>query len=337
MNMLLYWQVHGWGKTSPTACVWPRKKLKQVKGVNSTSSSCLLCASLSLGSEAARPPSEPRKAEAQAVSEVSLKKNQNTKTQGPFRGRGTTPREASRTCFPSYAPEGKKSLQIKEFIWCTEDWAIPGVRAAAAERASTVSDYLTSKAVLVLPPLTTSSQNRPTGPSSCSENFFWQSEEEAQSVNKEETEAGAQGLKTTDRKRDLRPSGLAGHRPLSGAWRIPIPLPAPGPGPGPGPVARSLLTDAEQCCLSWSLLPQRSSECPPYPSTLPYLATLQLLQKRGLQNYRDKLKARGLGAPRNPQKYAFPEARLEGGLPSSLLPALTVSRVVIPASVHRVL
>ncbi|EHB03287.1 hypothetical protein GW7_17549 [Heterocephalus glaber] len=301
--------VQGWGKTSPTACIWPRKKLKKARGCASASSSCLLCASLSPGSPEARPPTWPRKVEAGA--EVGLEGSQGS--QGP----NTAPREASRICFPHDVPEGKKSLRMKEFIWRLEDWAIPGVRGAAAERAPTaptVSDSLSSKAHLVLPPLRASAQSR------LSKNLFCQSEEEAPSVDKEEG---------VDGKGEQEPLELAGHLPLGDAR----------PGPGPAPAARSLLAHAERCCLSWSLLPERS------PGSLPYFATVQPLQKRGMQSYRAKLKARGLGLPRNSQKLAFPEARRENRppvletdvLPRSLLPALTVSRVVIPVSTHRVL
>ncbi|KAM6177462.1 uncharacterized protein C16orf46 homolog [Erethizon dorsatum] len=328
----------GWGKTSPTTCFWPRKKLKKVRRGNSTSSSCLLCVSLSLGSVEARPASEPKKVEAGPVAETSLESIQDLKTQGPFQGLSMAPREAGRVCFPSDIPEGKKSLQVKEFSWRPEDWAIPGVTGVAAELAPTVSNSLTSKTLLVLPPLRASSQNPPAVPSSKSKNFFWQSEEEAPNVDKEESEADAHGLKTVDRKGEQRPSGLAGHRPLSDALPITIPVPVPTAG--------SLVTDVERCCLRWSLLPERSPGCPLHPSALPCLATLQLLQKRGLQSYRAKLKARGLGAPRNSQKHTFPEAMPEDRprrvletkvLPMSLLPALTVRRVVIPVSTHRVL
>ncbi|KFO21241.1 uncharacterized protein C16orf46 homolog isoform X2 [Fukomys damarensis] len=302
--------VQGWGKTSPTACVWPRKKLKKARGSNTTSNLCLLCASLS----EARPPTKPRKVEAEAGSMAEVDLEGNRDSQGPSTG----PREASRVCFPPDVPQGKKSLRIKEFIWCLEDWAVPGVRGEP------VSGSLSNKDLLVLPPLRASPQSRPSAPSSKSKTFFCQSEEEAPSVDKEESE---------DVNGELGPSELARHHLLSDAL------------PGPDP-ACPLLADAEhQYCPGWSLLPQRRPAGPAHPGALPYLTTLQLLQKRGLQSYRARLKARGLGPPRNSQKRAFTEGKHEhrpavleaDGLPPSLLPALTVSRVAIPISTHRVL
>ncbi|XP_004626040.1 uncharacterized protein C16orf46 homolog [Octodon degus] len=323
--------VQGWGKTAPTACVWPRKKLKKARGGDRAGPSCLLCASLSPGSSEARPPSEPKKVEAGAAvqAQASVEKNQDWKAPAPFRGPSTAPREAGRVCLPSDIPEGKKSLQIKEFTWRAEGWAVPGVRGAAAEGAAVASDSPNSKALVVLPPLGASPQNRPAAPSGKSKNC--QPKEGAPSADKEESEAVAHELKTADGKGEPRPFALAGHPPPRDALPIAVSVPVPA--------ARSPLADAERCCLGWSLPPGRNSGCPPHPSALPYLATLQLLQKRGLQNY--KLKARGLGAPRNSPKLALPAARprvLETDmLPKSLLPALTVSRVVIPVSTHRVL
>ncbi|XP_014700040.1 uncharacterized protein C16orf46 homolog [Equus asinus] len=335
--------VQGWGRTSPTACIWPRKKLKKAR-VGESAGSCLLCVSLSQGSSEARPQLEAGKLESGAPAEVGPEKDQGSlsQTQGPPRDLPTASREISKICFPTYSQGEKKSLQIKEFIWCMENWAIPETGRGkdprspirGANRGPFTSDSLTSKALLVLPPLKSSFPNGLDVLGKKSKNFFWQPEEKVLCVEKDECVACEYGLKTVDGKGEKRPTELASHLKVNDLQ------------PFPPPAARtSLLANPEPCCLPWSLLPEKNLVCPPNPNSVRYLATLQLLQKQGVQNHKARLKAREPRPPRNTQKRVLTEAKQETRpetvetkvLSSSLLPFLTVSRVFIPVSAHRLL
>lgn len=201
-NLLLSSQVQGWGKISPTACIWPRKKLKKARVGESAHSSCLLCLHLPQGSPEARPPAGPRKLEAGAAAEVGSEKDQSSpsQSQGPPQGPNTASREISKIYFPTYIHGGKKSLQIKEFIWCMEDWAIPktgrgkALRSPGegANRGLSISDSLTSKALLVLPPLKASPPNG----LDKSKNFLLQLGKKVPNVEKDECVVRAYGFKT---------------------------------------------------------------------------------------------------------------------------------------------
>ncbi|XP_045389245.1 uncharacterized protein C16orf46 homolog [Lemur catta] len=341
--------VQGWGRTSPTACIWPRKKLKKARVGESASSGCLVCVNLSQGSLEARPPTEAGTLEAGADTEAGLGKDRNSLslTQGSLQGSSTASREISKICFPTYISGERKSVQIKEFILCTRDWAVPeAIRGKAprspgggADRGLSISCALTTKALLVLPPL------KPSLPSGLdvlgkkSKNFFLQLEEKVQSgegVEKDECVACAYRLKTVDRKGAKRPVELAKH--LKGKGTLPF----------PSPVAQRtrLPASPHQCCLPYSLLPEKNPAFPPNPSNVRYLATLQLLQKQGVQNGKVKFKAKEPRPPVNTQKHVLTEANQENRpqtldtkvfpSPRALLPSLTVSRV-IPIATHRVL
>ncbi|ELK14435.1 uncharacterized protein C16orf46 homolog [Pteropus alecto] len=332
--------VHGWGQTSPTACIWPRKKLKKVK-VGESASSCLLCISLSQGSPETKPQSEAEKLESGALAEASPGKDQGSlsQMQRPPQGPTTATRDISKICFPSYSQGEKKSLQIKEFIWCLEEWAVPEtVRgkdlSGGSDRGPSISDSLTSKALLVLPPLKTSAPNGLDGLGKKSKNFPLQPEEKVLSMQKDACVACEYGLKTVNGKDEKRPAELAKH------LKVNCRQPFPSPG------ARTLLlANPERCCLHWSLLPEKNLACPPNPSNVHCLATLQLLQKQGVQSYKTKFKAREPRPPMNTQKYVVKEAKLENRpqtletnvFSRPLLPSLTVSRVVIPVSTQRLL
>lgn len=157
--MLLSLQVRGWGRTSPTVCIWSKKKVKKGRVGESTGggSNCLFCMSLSQGSLGACSLSEVGKLEAGAVTEVSPEKNWSS----PSQDLSTTSREPRKLCFPTYLHGEKKSLQIKEFIWCMEEWAIPETVSGktcrnpcgSTDQGLSISDSLTSKALVVLPPL----------------------------------------------------------------------------------------------------------------------------------------------------------------------------------------
>lgn len=331
--------VQGWGKTSPTACLWPRKKLKKMK-VGESVSSCLLCVGLSQGIPETKPQSEAGKLESGALAEAGPEKDRGSpcKTQSPPGGPTTASRRISKMCFPSYNQEEKKSLQIKEFIWCMEEWALPNtVRdqnpSRGTDRGPSVSDSLTSKALLVLPPLKASVPNGLDVLGKKSKNFLLQPEEKVLSVENDECVACAYGLKIVGGKDGKRPIELAKH------------LKANCMQPFPSPVVQTpLLANPELDCLHWSLLGEKKLVCPPSSNTVHSLTTVQLLQKQRVQSYKARFKAWELRPPTNIQKCVL-EAKQEtrprtletSVLPRPLLPSLTVSRVVIPVSTHRFL
>lgn len=341
--MLVCLQVEGWGRISPNACMWPRKKLKKARLGESANSSCLFCISLAQGSLEASPPVEIGKLEAGAMAEGGLEKNRTSalQSQGPYQGPTTASREVNKICFPPYIHGEKKSLQVKEFIWRVEDWATldtnsgkaTGSLSGGANRQLSVSDSLTSKALLVLPPLKPSPSSGLDVLGKKCKSVTCQLEDKMPSVEKDECVACARGLKTVDRKDEKRPLELA-------KLKVHNTPPFPSPAAWTPSVA-----DIERCCLHWPLLPEKSALGAPNPSPVHYLATLQLLQKQEVQSYKAKFRAKELRTPRNIQKHILTEATQENRprmletkmFPRHLLPSLTVSRVVIPISTHRFL
>ncbi|XP_023369858.1 uncharacterized protein C16orf46 homolog [Otolemur garnettii] len=330
-------RVQGWGRISPTACIWQKKKLKKARVGENAGSGCLVCMNISQGSLEARPLMETGKLEAGAEAEASLEKDRSSlsQTQGCPQGSNTASREISKICFPTYFHGEKKSVQIKEFILCTEDWDVPetirgkGPRSlgGGADRGISISDSLTTKALLVLPPLKPSLPNGLDVLGKKSKNFFLQSEEKVLSVEKDECVDCGYRLERDDGNGAKRPVELTKH------FKVDDLLPFPSQA-----ARTSLLAGPQQCCLRWPLLPEKSLVCSPNPSS--YLATLQLLQKQGMQNYKVKFKAKEPRPPVNTHKHVLTEAKRENRpqtletkvFPRPLLPALTVSRVVIPLS-----
>ncbi|MBZ3872899.1 hypothetical protein SUZIE_120245 [Sciurus carolinensis] len=332
--------VRGWGKISPTACMWPRKKLKKARVGESANSNCLFCLSLAQGSLEASLPTETGKLEAGAVAEGGLEKNRSStlQTQGPYQGPNTASREVNKMCFPHYIHGEKKSLQIKEFLWCVEDWApeINGGKAAGslsggANRGLSISDSLTSKALLVLPPLKPSPSSSLDVLGTKNKSVTWQMEDKMPSVEKDECVACAHALETVDGKGKKRPLELA---------KLKVHTTPAFPAVRTAPLA-----DIEQCYLRWPFLPKKSLLYPSRLSPVHYLATLQLLQKQEVQRHKAKFRAKELRPPRNTRKYDLTEATQENRprmletkmFSRPLLPSLTVSRVVIPISTHRFL
>uniref|UniRef100_A0A8C0Z1T5 Uncharacterized protein n=1 Tax=Canis lupus familiaris TaxID=9615 RepID=A0A8C0Z1T5_CANLF len=228
--------VQGWGRTFPTACIWPRKKPKKAR-VGEVASGCLLCGSLSQGSTEARP--QAGKLGSGVPAEVGPEKDQGSpsQTQGTPQGPTAASREISKICFPTYSQGEKKSLQIKEFVWCKEDWAttetIRGKDPRSASRGPSISDSLTSRALLVLPPLKASPPNGLDVLGKKSKNFFLQPEEKVLGVEKDECVACTYGLKTVDGKGEKRPVELAKHPKVNDT------LPFPPRGLPPHSRARS--------------------------------------------------------------------------------------------------
>lgn len=341
INTLLYLQVQGWGRVSPTACIWPRKKIKKAK-VGESASSCLLCVSLSHGIPETKPQSEAGKLESGALAEADLERDGSSPSQAQsqeLKDPTNASRESGKMCFPSYNQGEKKNLQIKEFIWCMEKWATPEtVRAkgpsGGADRGHSISDSWNSKALLILPPLKASA---PTGLGVLgkkSKNFLLQPEEKVLRVEKDECVACACELKTVDRKDGKRPIELAKHLKVNCMQPFPPPV-----------VGTSLVANPERGCLHWSILPEKNLLCPPHCNNARNLTTMQLFQRQGVRNYKAKFKAREPRPLMNTQKCIPKEAKQENRhhiletnvFPGPLLPSLTVSRVVIPVSTHRFL
>lgn len=342
--MLLSLQVRGWGRTSPTACIWSKKKVKRGRvgeGTND-SNNCLFCMSLSQGSLEPRSHSEVGKLEVGAEAEVSTQKSWSSEKNlsSPSQGPSNASREPNKLCIPTYVHGEKKSLQIKEFIWCMEEWAMPVSSktcrnpSGSTNQGLSIPDSLASKALVVLPPLKSPPHNLDVL-SKKSRSIFWQPEEKVPRVEKDEGMACADGLKTVDGKGKKRRFELASHLKVTNIL------------PFSPTVAQTHLLSAEsqKCCLHWSFLPQKSSVFPPNPTNIHYLATLQVLGQQGGQSYRTRLKAKEAKPPRTTPKHTIAEAKQENRphvleskvFPKPLLPSLTVSRVVIPVSTHRVL
>uniref|UniRef100_A0A8C6HR70 RIKEN cDNA 1700030J22 gene n=1 Tax=Mus spicilegus TaxID=10103 RepID=A0A8C6HR70_MUSSI len=339
--------VHGWGRTSPTACIWSKKKVKRGRAREGTNggNDCLFCMSLSQGSLESRSLLEVGKLEAGAEAEVSTQKSWSSEKNwsGLSQGPGTASREQSnKLCIPTDVHGEKKSLQLKEFIWCMEEWPVPETVSSKAgrnpsgspEQGLSTPDSLAAKALVVLPPLKSSPHNLDVL-SKKSRNIFWQPEEKVLRVEKDDCMACADGLKGVDGKGEKRHFELASHVKVTNVL------------PFPPTVARTHLLSAEsqRCCLHWSLLPQKSTVFPPNPTDIRYLATLQVLGQQGKQSCRTRLKTKDTKPPRTTAKHIITEAKqqnrphvLESKIfPKPLLPSLTVSRVVIPVSTHRVL
>ncbi|XP_057569031.1 uncharacterized protein C16orf46 homolog isoform X2 [Hippopotamus amphibius kiboko] len=325
--------VRGWGRISPTACIWSKKKLKNAR-VGESASSCLLCVSLSRRSLEARLQSEVGKLEsgASGPAEVGPEKDGGSLSQtlAPAPGPTTASREVNKICSPTYSQGEKKSLQIKEFIWHLEDWATPEtVRGKdprspggrSTDRSPPVSDSLTSKALLVLPPLKASPPNGLDVLGKKSKNFM-QPEEKELNVEKDEGVACAYGVKTVDGTGEKRLTELAEHHKVKEMQ------------PFPTPVAWTpLLADPEPCCLHWSLLPEKNLACPPHHHNVGYLATLRLLQKQGARNYKAKYKAREPRPPVKTPKRVLAEAKQENR--PQRLEAKVLSRPLLPSLTHR--
>ncbi|KAL4685419.1 hypothetical protein H8959_001016 [Pygathrix nigripes] len=309
--------VQGWGRISPAACIWPRKLPKKARVGEGACSDCLVCVNLSHRSLEAKPPTEggPEKDQSSP-----------SQTQAAPQGPSTASRAISNICFPTYFRTEKKSLQIKEFIWCTKDWAIPDTSRGKAlrnpsggvHRGLSIPGPLTSRALLVLPPLKASLSNALDVLGKKSKNSFLQSEEKVLSVEKDGCLACAYGLKTAHGKGEKRPSELAKHTVVNDTPS------------SPSPAARtSLLADPEQCCLHWSLLSEKNPTCPSDSSNVRYLAALQLLQKRGVQNYKSKFQAKDPRPPVITQKAKQenrPQMLETKVFPRPLLPSLTYNR-----------
>ncbi|XP_007937312.1 uncharacterized protein C16orf46 homolog [Orycteropus afer afer] len=328
--------VQGWGSTSPMACIWPRKKVKKAR-VGESTSSCLLCVNISQGSPEARPQSELGKVEARALAETGPGKDRSSPSQSQAspHGPNTASREISKTCFPHYAHGEKKSLQIKEFIWCTDNWTAPETvkgkdprgherSGGSTDKGFSISDSLTSsKALSVLPPLKASPPNGLDALGKKNKNVFLHQDEKGLSVEKNECLACTCGLKTVDRRGARRPGELA---------KCPKVKDYP---PFPPQAARSpwLVNPELLCCVHWSLLPEPSVLCPPTPNNVRYLATLQLLQKQGMQNYKAKFKPKEPRPPVNTQKRILMEAKQENR--PQMLETKVFPRPLLPSLTHR--
>ncbi|KAL6045309.1 hypothetical protein STEG23_018457 [Scotinomys teguina] len=307
--------------------------------------------SLSQGSLEAHSLSEIGKPEAGVVAEVSPEKSCNPEKScspekswhSPSQGPSTASREPNKLYFPTYLHGEKKSLQIKELIWHMEEWAIPETVSSktcrnpcgSTDQGLSTSDSLNSKALMVLPPLINSPPNSVDVQSKKNRGVFWQPGEKALRLEKDECVACTDRLKTVDGKGEKRHFELASHLKVTDA----LPFSPSGAQP------HLLAAGSQRCCLRWSLLPQKTSVYPSNPTNIHYLATLQVLHKQGVQNCRARLRAKDPKPSRSTHKHILTEATQENrpqalekkAFPKPLLPSLTVSRVIIPVSTHRVL
>ncbi|KAM6223029.1 uncharacterized protein C16orf46 homolog [Rhynchocyon petersi] len=324
--------VQGWGNISPMACIWPRKKVKKAR-VEGSASNCLFCASITQGIPESRPQAQPGKAEVQASAEAGSAKDQSSASQslGFPRVPSIASREMNKPCLPHQSHSEKKSLQVKEFIWCSNDWTAPetlkGPRSHQRLGGSVDREVsMAPEALLVLPPLKAS---LPHGLDTLGKRtVFLEQEEKGPSEERGEGLVYPCGFKTVDRK-----SEPAEHPKVKDS------------APFPTQAGRPALTADPECCLHWALLPEPSLLGPPSASNLPYLTTLQLLQKQGPPGHRTRLKAKEPSLLGHTQRHFPTEAKQDNRpkpldtpvFPGPLLPSLTVSRVAIRVSAYRVL
>ncbi|XP_006888948.1 PREDICTED: uncharacterized protein C16orf46 homolog [Elephantulus edwardii] len=345
--------VQGWGSTSPMACIWPRKKVKKAR-VGENTSTCLVCVNIMLATAESRPQAEPGKPESRAAAGPGpaeagpgAGKDLSSPSQGPCspQGHSAACREISKPCFPHQSHSEKKSLQIKEYIWCTDNLTAPNTLkgkdprdqehfGASVDRSVSVAGSLTSKALLVLPPLRASLPNSLDTLGKKNKNVFLQQEGKGLSEEQGKGVACPCELKNGDEKCERRSAELAKHPRVKHLAPVPASVPRP-----------ALLAHTGPCYLRWALLPERNLLCPPTPANLSYLTTLHLLQKQGMQSYRPKFKTKELRPPGLTHRHILRQAKQENRpqmldtkvFSRPLLPSVTVSRVAIPVSSYTLL
>ncbi|XP_036604693.1 uncharacterized protein C16orf46 homolog [Trichosurus vulpecula] len=346
--------VQGWGMASPTACIWARKKCKKPRAGECVSS-CLLCLNmLQVTDKNMMPFAEPAKPEVklQASTPVLVmtgKEEATPPSQDIANCTESLSKEISKICFPTPNQGERKSLQVKEFVWHPEKWFAPDsfkdVRrpenaGVHSDKDSTALESLTSKSLLVLPPLKASSRNNLDVIVKRSKSIFTNSEEKLPSSDKAENISCIYGNKTFDHKGEKRlvetiRCSVDKHIKLNDA-----------PSFSPQ-ITRTLFPEPEQCCLHWSFLPEKDLTSNPNSvnsKKFSHLATLRLMEKQGMQNGKVKIKNE-LRPPVNIRKRNFLEAKRENRsktveakvFSGPMLPSLTVNRVVIPMLPYRLL
>ncbi|XP_072490278.1 uncharacterized protein C16orf46 homolog isoform X2 [Notamacropus eugenii] len=342
---------------SPTACIWARKKCKKPRAGECVSS-CLLCLNMLQVTDKNMVP-EPKPFDEPAKSEVKLqastpvpvmagKEEATPPSQDVANCTESLSKEISKICFPLPNQGERKSLQVKEFVWHPEKWFVsdsfkdvrrPENASVHSDKDSTALESLTSKSLLVLPPLKTSSKNNLDVIGKKSKGIFTHLEEKVPSSDKTENVSCIYGNKTFDHKGEKRivetiKGSVDKHLKLNDA-----------PSLSPQ-ITRTLFPEPERCCLHWSFLPEKDLTSNPNSinsKKFSHLATLRLMEKQGMQN--GKVKIRNELRPVNIRKRNFLEAKRESRsktveakvFSGPVLPSLTVNRVVIPMLPHRLL
>ncbi|XP_043842492.1 uncharacterized protein C16orf46 homolog [Dromiciops gliroides] len=350
--------VQGWGMASPTACIWPRKKCKKPRAGECVSS-CLLCLNMLQVADKNMVP-EPKSFAEQAkpemkpqgstpVSVMTGKEEVSPPSQDIANCTESLSKEIGKTCFPPPSQGERKSLQVKEFVWHPEKWFAPDSfkdvkrpenAGVHLDKDSTALESLTSKSLLVLPPLKASSKNNLDVIVKKSKGIFTHSEEKMPSSDKAENVSSIYGNKTFDHKGEKRivetiRGSMDKHLKLND-------VPSLSPQ-----ITRTLFPEPERCCLHWSFLPEKDLAANPNSvnsKKFSHLATLRLMEKQGMQNGKVKIRNE-LRPPVNIRKRNFLEAKRESRsktveakvFSGPMLPSLTVNRVVIPMLPHRLL
>ncbi|XP_044516894.1 uncharacterized protein C16orf46 homolog [Gracilinanus agilis] len=349
--------VQGWGMASPTACIWPRKKCKKPRAGECVSK-CLLCLNMLQVADKNMVPEpksfgDPAKPEMklQASSPVIVmteKEEIISSSQDVANCAESPTKETSKIYFPSPSQGERKSLQVKEFVWHPEKWFAPDsfkdvkkpeIACVHSDKDNNSLESLTSKNLLVLPPLKASSKNSLDTIAKKSKAIFTQSEEKPPSSDKIETVPCIYGNKTFDHKSEKRivetiRGSMDKHLKLNDVSSL-----SPQ-------ITRTLFPEPERCCLHWSFMPEKdlaSSSNSINSRKFSHLATLRLMEKQGMQN--GKVKIRNELRPVNVRKRNILEAKRESlsktleakVFSGPMLPSLTVNRVVIPMLPHRLL
>ncbi|XP_068928316.1 uncharacterized protein C16orf46 homolog isoform X2 [Petaurus breviceps papuanus] len=342
---------------SPTACIWPKKKYRKPRAGECVSS-CLLCLNMLQVSDKnmvpePKPFADPVKPEVKLQASIPVpvmtgKEEATPPSQDVANCTESLSKEISKICFPSPNQGERKSLQVKEFVWHPEKWFAPDSfkdvkrpenAGVHSDKDSTALESLTSKSLLVLPPLKASSKNNLDVIVKKSKGIFTHSEEKMPSSAKAENVSCIYGNKTFDHKGEKRivetiRGSVDKHLKLNDA------------PPLSPQITRTLFPEPERCCLHWSLLPEKDLASNPNSvnsKKFSHLATLRLMEKQGMQN--GKVKIRNELRPVNIRKRNFLEAKRESRsktveakvFTGPMLPSLTANRVVIPMLPHRLL
>ncbi|XP_074065836.1 uncharacterized protein C16orf46 homolog isoform X1 [Macrotis lagotis] len=350
--------VQGWGMASPTACIWPRKNFKKPKAGERVSN-CLLCLNMLQVTDKNVVPepkllAEPPKPEvtlqdSTPIPAMTEKEEVSPPSQDGVNCTESLCKEISKICFPPPSQEEQKSLQIKEFVWNSEKWFVPDSfkdvkrsesTGVHSDKDSLLLESLTSKTLLVLPPLKAPSKNNLDVIVKKNKGIFTHLEEKLSSSDKAENVTCTCENKTFDHKGEKRivetiRSSVDKHLKLND-------VPSLSPQ-----ITRTLFPEPEPCCLHWSFLPEQDLASSPNSvnsKKFSHLATLHLLEKQGMQNGKDKIRNE-LRSPVNIRKRNFLEAKQESQykiveakvFSGPVLPSLTANRVVIPMLPHRLL
>ncbi|XP_038610355.1 uncharacterized protein C16orf46 homolog [Tachyglossus aculeatus] len=339
--------VRGWGKASPTACLWPRRKSRKAKAGESDSQ-CLLCVNMvhPPGSHLVPDPPKPNLKARSGVTRdtVPEKERAPLPNQEPPARSETATGEASAGKIVS-SPQSlgeKKSLQIKEYIWHPEKPKAPESTKHREPRSHepTVSNPKpdpglsdASKPGLVLPPLRA-------GPQSSLDSSI-KKKMGTLTVSEEKTpgpeNAWSYGSKAAEPKGG---KGTLDH--LSGVpgQRVKLSEASPRTSFSCEPTPPG--------CWPWPLLPYKHSTSVPNVANagkIDYLTTWQFPPKRRLQGLRPQIRREEPRAASGGKEQSLSEAQRDSGsqaaearlLAGQLFPSLTVSRVIIPVLPHRLL